>query len=365
MKVELYRLPVASPDDVSPLAELIRSGRIRAEQVSAVIAQNEGDYYARGFTLHMLEELLSETTERSREEIRRRIPLLMIGLAHVGPLSPHLNVFVTIPELRGPPSQKRLVIGTSVTRDLFPEEYGTMAQLREVATTVKRAMQDAGLHDSQDVHCVYVKAPELTNERLQDAESRGQRVRSRDFRITGAYTRGAAALGVALALGEVSESRLSDDVICQDWDLYSRVAHVSSGIEQTACKVVVMGNAARSATELVVGHCVMADALDVDAFKDALRSVGLRFSCCPDARERAKVENIFIGTGANLVPTIRGRRHTMQSDFLWAFAGAQAKAMANAVLAGIMGDTMYLSKSGSEHQGPRGSNLVAVFASAE
>lgn len=365
MKVELYRLPVASPDDVTPLAELIRTGRIQANQISGVIAQNEGDYYARGFTLHMLEELLSETTGQSCEEVRRRVPLLMIGLAHVGSLSPHLNVIVTIPERRGSTSEKRLVAGTGVTRDLRPEEYGTMVQVSEVAVTVKSAMRDAGIDNPADVHCAYVKVPELTNARLQDAEARGQRVRSTDFRTTGTYTRGAAALGVALALGEVSEAQLRDEAICHDWNLFSRVAHVSSGIEQTACKVIVLGNTAGSASELVAGHCVMADALDVDAFKDALRSVGLKFTCCPDAAQRARVENIFIGTGANAVPTVRGRRHTMNSDFLWAFAGAQAKAMANAVIASIMGDTMYLSKSGCEHQGPRGSNLVAVFARAE
>lgn len=364
MKVELYRLPVDSPDDVSPLAELIRSGRVRANQVSAVIAQNEGDYYARGFTLHMLEELLSQTTGQTVEDVRRRVPLLMIGLAHVGSLSPHLNVFVTIPEPRGTTSEKRLAIGTGVTRDFRPEEYGTMAQVNEVATTVRKLMGEAGLTDPRDVHCVYVKVPELTNERLRDAEARRQRVRSIDFRTTGVYTRAAAALGVARALGEVAASQLNDGVIGHDWSLFSNVAQVSSGIEQTACKVIVMGNAPASASDLVVGHCVMADVLDVAAFKDGLRSVGLRFTCCPDATQLARVENIFIGTGANVVPTIRGRRHTMHTDFLWAFSGAQAKATANAVIAGIMGDTMYLSKSGCEHQGPRGSNIVAIFARA-
>ena len=40
-------MPVESPDDVSPLDDLIRSGRVRADQISAVLAQNEGDAYAR------------------------------------------------------------------------------------------------------------------------------------------------------------------------------------------------------------------------------------------------------------------------------------------------------------------------------
>jgi hypothetical protein len=100
-----------------------------------------------------------------------------------------------------------------------------------------------------------------------------------------------------------------------DWSLFSRVVQCSSGIEQSACSVIVAGNAAGSASDLVVGHCVMKDVLDLPAFKDGLRSVGLDFACCPDA-----------------------------------------------VIAGVMGDPMLPSKSGSEHQGPRGSTCVAIFA---
>jgi ring-opening amidohydrolase-like protein len=128
--------------------------------------------------------------------------------------------------------------------------------------------------------------------------------------------------------------------------------------------VIVAGNAAGSGSDLVVGHCVMKDVLDLPAFKDGLRSVGLDFACCPDPAQLARVENLFIGTSADTLPTIRGRRHTIRTDFLWASAGAQAKAMANAVIAGVMGDPMFLSKSGSEHQGPRGSTCVAIFARA-
>jgi cyanuric acid amidohydrolase len=362
MRVELYRLPVDAPDDVSPLADLIRSGRVRADQISAVIAQNEGDAYARGFTLHVLGQLLSEATGQSREAVLRRVPLLMIGQANVAPLIPHLNVFVTLPEARGSGGAKRLVIGTGLTRDLSPEEYGTMAEVHAVADTVRAAMAEAGLTDPADVHCIYIKTPELSPKRIAEAQGRGARLRSVDLRAAAGLARGAGGLGAALALGEVPEAKLKDDVIGTDGSLFSRVAQVSSGIEQTACSVIVVGNAAGSASDLVAGHCVMKDALDVGTFKDGLRSVGLDFACCPDEAQLARVENLFIATSVDVLPTIRGRRHTIRTDFLWASAGAQAKAFANAVIAGVMGDPMYLSKSGNEHQGPRGSTLVTIFA---
>ena len=41
------------------------------------------------------------------------------------------------------------------------------------------------------------------------------------------YANDGAALGVALALGEVPEAALSDDVVRRDWHLYSAVATTS------------------------------------------------------------------------------------------------------------------------------------------
>lgn len=170
-----------------------------------------------------------------------------------------------------------------------------MAEVHAAAATVRGAMADAGLTDPADVHCVYVKTPELSPKRIAQAQGRGARLRTADLRAAAGLARGAAGL-------------------------------------------------------------------DLPAFKDGLRSVGLDFACCPDAAQLARVENLFIGTSADVLPTIRGRRHTIRTDFLWASAGAHAKAMANAVIAGVMGDPMFLSKSGSEHQGPRGSTCVAIFA---
>jgi cyanuric acid amidohydrolase len=56
------------------------------------------------------------------------------------------------------------------------------------------------------------------------------------------YSRGASALGVALALGEVAPAALADGAICQRWDLYSRVASTSAGVELRNCEILVLGN---------------------------------------------------------------------------------------------------------------------------
>ena len=112
-------------------------------------------------------------------------------------------------------------------------------------------MADAGLTDPRDVHLVMVKVPGLTVASIRDAESRGETVVSHDLTFgpegAGSYANDAAALGVALALGEVQKSALSDQVVRRNWDLYSEVAMTSSGGEKRHGEVVVFGNWGRRA----------------------------------------------------------------------------------------------------------------------
>lgn len=92
MKVGVFRLPMAGPEDVSELERLIDNGDIIAEDICAIIAQTEGDGYARGYSALSFELMLSEKLDISRTEVADRIPMLMIGLTG-GLMSPHYNVF--------------------------------------------------------------------------------------------------------------------------------------------------------------------------------------------------------------------------------------------------------------------------------
>ena len=66
-------------------------------------------------------------------------------------------------------------------------------------------------------------------------------------------------------------------------------------------------------------------------------------------------------SGADALGTIRGRRTTMKSDYLAAYQGVFAKAVINAIVGSLIGDTMILASAGYEHQGPLGANLVAAI----
>src|SRR5262249_56330371 len=151
-----------------------------------------------------------------------------------GVLSPHATVFTRAAaqeKAQGKADGARLAMAIEVTRDIPPEEVGTMAQVNEVAEATRRCLTAAGITDPKDVHYVQVKGPLLTPATIADADRRGKTLRTRDPNGSKAYARGATALGVALGLGEVKEQELSEDAIARRVDLFSSVASPSAGGE--------------------------------------------------------------------------------------------------------------------------------------
>lgn len=360
---DVVRVPMASPGDVAGIAALFDRGRLAPEHVKAVFAQTEGDGYARGYASQSVEILLGERLGWPRRRVNAEIPFLMIG-GTAGIMCPHWNLLVRRPaDGAARPRGKRLALGVRTSRVLAPEEYGTMRMVRVVAETTRAAMKDAGIASARDVHCVEVKCPAMTPARVQDAQRRGKKVVNTNPAAASSMAKGASALGVALALGEVPRGKLSDAAICRNWDLYSEVASTSAGGEQVGCRVVVIGNSALSVSGLVAGHGVMRDQLDLEGAYRAFRSAGLRVrEGALVAADRKRVAAVFVNAGADFAPAVRGRRHTMHSDFLWSYAGWQAKTVAHAVVSAIVGDTLLLASAGAEHQGPPGANLICVIA---
>jgi len=369
-KVEVHRLPMGAPDDLSALVALLDDGTIDAGDIIAILCKNEGNGcvndFTRGFTTLAVKVLLSERLGISREEVARRVALVMSGGTE-GVITPHMNVFVRRQVAdRGaiPAGEKRLTAGIGFTRDFRPEELGRMAQVREVARAVKEAMADAGITDPADVHFVQIKCPLLTADRIEDAHRRGQTVAVEDTYKSMGYSRGASALGVAVALGEIPESAITDEKICCDWGLYSAVASTSAGVELQKCEIIVMGNSTESASDLVIGHDVMQDAIDMQAVLRAMRCAGLRFDVLPDAQQLSRIVNVLAKAEASSTGSVRGRRNTMLDDSDINHTRS-ARAVVNAVIAAITGDPMVYVSGGAEHQGPDGGGPVAVIARAE
>ncbi|WP_040435831.1 ring-opening amidohydrolase [Melaminivora alkalimesophila] len=368
-KVDVYRLPMGSPDDLSALVALLDNGSIDPQNIIAVLAKTEGNGcvndFTRGFTTLALKVLLSERLGLTREEVGKRVALVMSGGTE-GVMTPHMNVFVrqkVSDRGANPNGEKRLVAGIAFTRDFLPEEQGRMAQVLEVARAVREAMADAGITDPADVHFVQIKCPLLTADRIEDAHRRGQTVAVHDTYKSMGYNRGASALGAAVALGQIKESDLSDEMICNDWSIYSDVASTSAGVEILNCEIIVMGNSTESASELVIGHDVMKDGIDMQAVLRAMKAAGLKFNELPGEAELAKIVNVLAKAEARSTGEVRGRRNTMLDDSDINHTRS-ARAVVNAVIASITGDPMVYVSGGAEHQGPDGGGPVAVIARA-
>ncbi|ALC89226.1 cyanuric acid amidohydrolase [Bacillus sp. FJAT-18017] len=365
-KVDVFRVPTSSPDDIKGLQKLIDSGEINPNDIICVLGKTEGNGcvndFTRGFATQSLSFYLAETLGLSVKEVQQKIAFIMSGGTE-GIMSPHLTVFTKSEVDVVITGEKRLAAGIGFTRDFRPEEIGRMEQVLEVAETVKKAMADAKIESAEDVHFVQIKCPLLTAERIEEARSRGKDVSTNDTYKSMAYSRGASALGVALALGEVTEEQLSNEVICHDWDLYSGVASTSAGVELVKDEIIVIGNSTSSASELVIGHSVMKDAIDTEAVKEAMKGAGLEFQCCPSHAELEKIINVFAKAEAASYGTCRGRRNPMVDDSDINHTRS-ARAVVNAAIATLTKDPMVYVSGGAEHQGPDGGGPVAVIARA-
>ncbi len=351
-QAKVVRLATAGPQDTAPLAAAIDRDEIDPAAIVAIVGKTEGNGcvndFTRGYATLALKLLLAERLGCPLSEIESRVAIVMSGGTEGG-LSPHLLVFCR-EESASAASAPRLAIAIGLTREFRPEEIGRAAQIEATAEAVAVAMKEAGIASPSDVHFVQIKCPLLTKERIEEAARRGAVTATADTYHSMALSRGASALGVALAMGEIKEA--PEAAVGRDWSLYSGVASTSAGVELLRNEIVVLGNASGWGGDLVIDHDVMKDAIDAAAPRRALQRLG--------ATEE-KVVAVLAKAEASPSGTIRGRRHTMLDDSD-IHSTRHARALVGGVLAGVIGDTMLYVSGGAEHQGPPGGGPVAIIA---
>ncbi len=339
------RYPMTGPDDVSAIAAAMAQGRLDPERIVAILGKTEGNGcvndFSRGLAVHALRGLLATSLTPQAFDL---LPMVMSGGTEGG-LSPHWIVLHTADGAGDGPA---LAFASSVTPALHPSDIGRTAQVHLVRDAVVAAMQDAGITSPQDVHYVQVKCPLLTAQRVAQA---GGDVATTDMLKSMGLSRGAAALGVALALGEIAA--VADDAICADRSLWSARASCSAGIELTTCEVVVMGQSADWGGPLRIDHAVMADAIDAAAVTDLLARAGLTAGS-------ARLHALLAKAEAALSGQIRGARHTMLDDSDIS-STRHARGFVGGLLAGLAGTTQIFVSGGAEHQGPDGGGPVAII----
>jgi len=371
ISVDVIRVPTKGPGDVSGLMALIEAGTVDPSTILAVLGKTEGNGgvndFTREYALAALCEALSPHLKLAARAVEDKIAFVMSGGTE-GVLSPHVTVFTRsingaavfsdLPaRAESKAAGKRLSIGIAHTRNFLPEELGRQAQIEETVKAVHLAMSDAGIDDPHDVHFVQIKCPLLTSERIEAALHRGHSTVTTGAYASMGYSRGASALGVAMALGELKDA-VREDQVLKDWHLYSSVASSSAGIELMHNVIIVMGNSASSLSPFVIGHAVMRDSIDLAAVVEALGSVGLDTEA---ARSNGRLVNIFAKAEASPDGCVRGFRHTMLDD---SDVGStrHARAAVGGLVAGLSGTGAVYVSGGAEHQGPPGGGPVAVIA---
>ncbi len=344
----LHRVPMRHPGDVSGVAGLFDAG-LPPASVVAILGKTEGNGcvndFTRAYAVSSLEALLA------RRGGRPDVAMVMSGGTEGG-LSPHFLVFA-VGTGDGPGGA--LAIGAGFTREFLPEEIGRMPQVEATAAAVRAAMAEAGI---TDVHYVQVKCPLLTSERIAEAAARGQGVATADTYHSMGLSRGASALGVGLALGEVAA--VEDADIGANPDKFSTVASASAGVELTRNEILVLGHSPAWCGPLRMAHAVMADGIDLAAVQAALRGAGLAAVGQLSAAEEARVVAVLAKAEPSGNGRIRGARHIMNDDSD-IYATRHARALVGGVIAAAVGRTELFVSGGAEHQGPDGGGPVAVI----
>jgi cyanuric acid amidohydrolase len=374
-RVELFVCPTATPADTSGLQALADSGKIKPDTLVALVGKTEGtgahDDWGRVWADVALRQWTASFLGVPVDDVAKHVIFVLSG-GCPGVITPHIAAvtreWIEVPRQRAD-QDKRLVVGRAGSNAISPEDVGRMGQIGKVAEATHRAMADAGLTDPKDVHLVMVKVPGLTTASIKDAESRGKTVVSHDLTFgpegAGAYANDAAALGVAMALGEVPESSLSDDIVRRNWDLYSEVAMTSSGGEKRHGEVVVFGNSTASQSPLRIGHAVTRDFIDAQGVRDALRAAGLHFKDgLPDEGDLKRLVHVFAKSVIPGSDQVRGQRITLLDD---ADAYQIGKALGGMLVASVTGRTTNYVSGGerNSHQGPPGGNIVAAVVRAD
>jgi cyanuric acid amidohydrolase len=370
VRAAVHRFTITNPGDVSIIAAAIDAGIFDPANVVAAIGKTPGNGlvndYTRGFLTLALSDLLASRSGRSRAEVLAQTPFIFSGGVE-GVLTPHVSLFCREPEATSADATARtaarLAIGTALSRPLMPDVFGGEAEIALTAAAVSDALRDARIATPEQVHFVQVKAPCLTAEAIAAARRAGLAVRAATPSASMAYSRAAAAFGVARELQELPAERLTEAGLLADFSVFSRVASTSSGIEIKGLEVVALGMSAEWSGDLAIAHRPLADAIDIGAFSAVSADLGLSASPQLSPADGARVAAVLVKCEPSRDGLIRGEPHTMWNDGD-IDAQRHIRGAVGAVAAAVFGDSRIFVSGGAEHQGPDGGGIVAVIAKA-
>ncbi|KAK9477574.1 cyanuric acid hydrolase/Barbiturase [Lipomyces japonicus] len=346
--VKILKATTAHPGDTSPLSLL--SSANDEQQLLAVIGKTEGNGCVNDFT-----RMLSSTVWDPHVLPSGGVTVFSGGTE--GVLSPHVSFIVTEPDHHQDESntstyEQGLAAAVGHTRGLQPWEMGTIVHARLVAAKVSSMLHDdLQVQDPADVHMVLVKCPLLTTAKIVSGLNQGKDCVTTDTYKSMAWSRLAAALGVAVALGEIPDT---DDAILAGLESYGKTAwssraSCSSGAELEDNHIVILASSKSASNPYRGLHGFMNDAIDLESLLKLKQQIPAG----------AKQVQIFVKAEPSTDGLIRGNRHTMMTDS--DIQGTRhARAAVGGLVSGVWGSSDVYVSGGAEGQGPMGGGSVCV-----
>jgi cyanuric acid amidohydrolase len=274
-----------------------------------------------------------------------------------GVLTPHVTFIVQNPHSTG------LYASVGRTRALQPHEVGTAEHARQVALTIKQMLKEPRaqqeFQDEKDVQLVLVKCPLLTSAKIAAIKAQGLQPITEDTYESMAKSRYATAVGVSCGLDEIRDEDLAKVMADKSTKAYSCRASCSSGAELEDCHILILASSLDTEPDRSRGPQLravsgkMIDAIDANAIMVMLDEV---------KRENGKVVQVFVKAEADPSGTIRGMRHTMNTDSD-IHSTRHARAAVGGLVAGLVQDTAIYVSGGAEGQGPDGGGSLCMVYS--
>jgi cyanuric acid amidohydrolase len=342
--VEVFRFEMAGPDDTRHLREVLHQALAQNAERIAIVGKTEGpatiNDFSRALATRAIREVLADAGVRAE-------PHLILSMGSEGIISPGGYLFVDGPSRQS--ALPGLALGMASSQPLKPTDMMSQHHIEIARETTQRAIRDAGLAEA-DVALVLSKNPLLTRDAAMNLPAE-----QKAFANLSWASRGIAALGIGIALGEVDAAQATLTVLGRRPDIFSWRTMVFSGTETDRIEVLVLGNKPGAPPAIRSGH--IRDIVDIDGLAQIAAGGGI------DAARALASSGAIVASflKANVAPDgkVRGHRTTVYSSDL--DPDKHMRAVASGVLGALLGDTRFFVSGGAEHQAPPGGGVFAVI----
>lgn len=341
MALEIEVMRPSGPGDAAGLdAFIARTGAARIRHM-AVLGKVEGPATLNDFSRELAQNAAEAaiTAAGGATLLARSWRIFSTGCEGIAsPLTIAIAATDTPSDASDDSQRPGLVLGAARSAPLAANERCGRGHIMLAADATRDAMRLAGL-SAEQVALVLIKSPVLSPNEAATAPG----TLRRHAGSTGA-SRGAAALGAGLALGDIDPADLDDDPVGRTTAFATRTMSFS-GTEADRIEVVVLGVRPGGDARWRIATHQLSDLLD-----------------WPTASIDPRPSLAFFKAGIPASGQLRGRRTTVLTSDLT--ADKQLRAAASGIIGARIPKADTFITAGAEHQGPPGACLLAVIAPA-